>query len=69
MVIKIQVGMPGFISEIMGFFGSLPEKVVEVGRNIISGLWNGISSKIQWLKDKITGFAGGSLTSLRTCLR
>ncbi len=27
----------------------------EAGRHLLEGLWNGISDKVQWLKDKVTG--------------
>lgn len=36
---------------------SLPEKLADIGRNIVQGLWNGINGMIQWVKDKIMGFA------------
>ena len=27
----------------------------EIGKNLLEGLWNGISDKVQWLKDKVSG--------------
>ena len=38
---------------------SLPSKIMEVGKNIISGLWEGIQSKWNWLKDKVSEFCSG----------
>ena len=35
----------------------LPNKVVSIGKNLITGLWNGISDKISWIKSKISGMA------------
>ena len=32
--------------------------IVEVGENIVSGLWEGIKAKITWLKDKVSGVVG-----------
>ena len=29
------------------------------GENIVMGLWNGISSKAAWIRDKVTGFVSG----------
>ena len=38
---------------------SLPSKIMEVGKNIINGLWEGIQSKWNWLKDKVSDFCSG----------
>ena len=35
----------------------LPDKMLEIGGNIVSGMWNGISDKFEWLSEKIKGFA------------
>lgn len=37
---------------------SIKDKMLEVGTNIVKGIWNGIKNGAKWLKDKITGFAG-----------
>ena len=29
--------------------------MVEIGRNLLMGLWNGIKDKVEWLKGKVTG--------------
>lgn len=50
---------PKLMNAILGFFTSLPSKMVEVGKNLIKGLWNGILSVGNWLWNKITGFFGG----------
>lgn len=36
----------------------IPDKIKSIGGDIVAGLWNGISNKVQWLKDKISGFVG-----------
>lgn len=36
----------------------IPAKVKSIGGDIVAGLWNGISDKVKWLKDKISGFVG-----------
>lgn len=33
--------------------------IKQIGKDIASGLWNGIKSKKDWLKEKITGWVGG----------
>ena len=61
-------------SGVKSFFSGIWSKIksafkfsdmLSIGKNIISGLWEGISSKIQWLKDKITGFASGVLNKIK----
>ncbi len=36
----------------------IPDKVLSIGGDIVEGLWNGITNKVDWLKDKISGFVG-----------
>ena len=38
-----------FIALVIGKLGELPRKVVDVGKNLITGLWNGINDKIKWV--------------------
>lgn len=40
-------------------FESLPEKLSEIGTQLISGLWGGITGMGDWLKEKISGFGSG----------
>ena len=32
--------------------------MLDVGKNIVEGLWEGIGGAASWLKDKVTGFVG-----------
>jgi len=48
---KVLTGITGKLKEI-------PGKVLSIGSDIISGLWNGIGNKTTWLKNKISGFVG-----------
>lgn len=50
---------------IIGFFKGLPDKLVSVGKNLVQGLWNGITSAGSWLMDKITGFANGIINRFK----
>ena len=58
-------------STVSGWFGSLPEKIkgffadagqwlLDAGRRIVEGIWNGISGAWEWLKEKV----GGAVSSL-----
>ena len=42
-----------FIGDIVRKIGELPGKAISVGKDLIAGLWKGISDKIGWVKDKI----------------
>jgi phage-related protein len=43
----------------------LPGKMLDIGGNIVSGIWNGISNGTQWIKDKISGWVGNVTSFLR----
>lgn len=50
--------IPNFIKEVIDWFKDIPDKMVDIGKNIIKGIWEGIKDSVKWIKDKITGFAG-----------
>ena len=47
--------LPNAIDTAVDWLENLPDKFREVGANILMGLWNGISDKVAWLKDKVSG--------------
>lgn len=40
-------------------------KIRSIGSDIVSGLWNGINDKVEWLKGKISGFVGNVTSWLK----
>lgn len=46
-----------FCSDAIGKISELPDKALDIGKDLISGLWNGINDKTQWVLDKIAGIA------------
>ncbi|MCL2889550.1 MAG: hypothetical protein FWE65_03900 [Eggerthellaceae bacterium] len=40
-------------------------KLAEAGLNLIKGLWQGINDAGAWLRDKIAGFFGGVVSSIK----
>lgn len=67
---KITSTISGAVSTIVNFFTvtipnaaqtavdwlkGIPEQMRQVGQDLLMGLWNGISDKVQWLKDKVSG--------------
>ena len=47
--------LPNAIDTAVEWLENLPDKFREVGANILMGLWNGISDKVEWLKGKVSG--------------
>lgn len=45
---------------------NLPSKLAEIGKNLVEGLWNGITNAGNWLKDKISSFAGGIIDGFKS---
>ncbi|MFE6025533.1 phage tail tape measure protein [Streptomyces niveus] len=52
-------GMPGRIKSALGSLGSL---LYNSGRNVVTGLWNGIKVMGGWLAGKVASFAKNSVT-------
>ena len=46
----------------------LPERVMSIGADIVTGLWNGISSGWGWLKDKVSSLATSLLDAAKDAL-
>lgn len=44
---------------------NLPTKIKSVGKELVSGLWNGISDKVEWVKQKIAGFGNGIMSAIK----
>ena len=65
LISKVKEALPGVISSIMTFFSELPGKILEVGGNLIKGLWNGINNAVGWLMEKIRGFATQVLDGIK----
>ena len=39
--------------------------VMSIGRNIVEGIWNGISNALGWIKNKITGWVGNVMSFIK----
>ena len=55
---KIGKGIKNVFTGLVKWFASLPRNMLTIGKNIITGLINGIVSKAQALWDKVKGIAG-----------
>lgn len=52
---------------ISAFLDSLPD-IIEVGKDIVRGLWEGIKAMASWIGEKISGFVGGLVDGVKGVL-
>lgn len=65
MASKAKSAMQKLISSVTTTLKNLPGKVLSIGKDLVTGLWNGVSDKLSWLKNKISGFADSVLGSIK----
>ena len=53
----------GFVQGVISDFKALPGAMLNVGKDIIYGIWNGIQSLAGWLKTKVFNFFGNLVPS------
>lgn len=51
--------LPGIVLSILEGFGDLGDGLVDVGEQMLEGLWQGIQNAAGWLWDNVTGLVGG----------
>lgn len=56
---KGKEGAQDLFDNIVNTVKELPGKMLDIGKNIVTGIWDGIKNKVTWIKDKIKDFAGG----------
>jgi phage-related protein len=57
--------IPKIISSLFNYFKQMPSMMLDIGKNLIKGLWNGIKNVKDWLFNKIGDFAGGILSKVK----
>lgn len=71
-IVNFIKSLPGKIASIPGkiisFFSSLPGNMLNIGRNIMKGLWNGIQGLKNWVIDKVKGIGSSILKGLKGIL-
>ena len=55
-------------NSIVNGLSSLPSKMAEIGSNIVSGIWNGISSGWNWLTNEVSNLANSLLDAAKNAL-
>lgn len=44
----------------------IPNHMLTLGRDIVTGIWNGIAGGVGWLYDRVTGFANGLVNKFKS---
>lgn len=61
-----QTAIPNVISTITSFFEELPGKMLEIGKNLLMGLADGISNAVGIVVDKVKSVAGSILNGFKS---
>jgi len=61
---KADAAVADMVSTIENRLRSLPDKMTEVGRNLVQGLWNGIQGMKDWIYSQVSGFCDNILNSI-----
>ena len=51
---------------IVDFFSGLPGRMADIGYNIVTGIWNGISGAANWLWRQISGFCSSIVNNIKS---
>ena len=57
-----------FVSKIVSFFKELPSNMLNVGKNMMMGLWNGIAGLKDWVINKVKNMGKAILKGLKNVL-
>lgn len=60
--------VPQLVSAIVSGFTSMASKFLDIGKNIVSGIWEGIKGMGSWIKEKVSDFFGGIVDSVKGLL-
>lgn len=52
-------------NNIVDFFSGLPGRMADIGYNIVTGIWNGISGAASWLWNQISGFCSNIVNNIK----
>jgi len=58
MILKAREAGQQFKDTLVNTMKSIPSQMVSIGKNIVQGIWKGITGSISWLKNKISSVCG-----------
>ncbi|MGL5382482.1 MAG: phage tail tape measure protein [Culicoidibacterales bacterium] len=56
------------VDNVINAVKNLPSQIFDIGKNIVQGLWNGITSMGSWISDKVSGFFSGIVDGAKSVL-
>lgn len=59
----------GFFNNIVSVLSGIPGRVFSIGQDIVSGIWNGISSGWSWLVSQVQGLADSLIQGVKSTLK
>lgn len=65
---KIAHDIPIIINDIVKWFEDLPKNIVNVGKDLVKGLWDGIVNMTTWITNKVKDFATGILDGIKKAM-
>lgn len=65
---QLVASLPQIISALVLGLGKAVGAVFEIGKNIVTGLWDGIKSMGTWISDKVSGFFSGIVEGAKDLL-
>lgn len=57
--------IPKIISSLFNYFNQMPKMALDIGKNLVKGIWNGISNVTDWVLGKIKGFGKSILNGIK----
>lgn len=57
--------IPGIIRSMVSAFGKIIPSMLNIGKNIVRGIWQGISQMTNWITNKIKGFVNGIVGGIK----
>ena len=58
----------GFVDKLIDGVKSLPDQMQTIGKNIVDGIWKGISGGWKWLGDKVNELANSLFEGAKAAL-
>ncbi len=68
LIAKASEELPKVVANIAGYFKALPKEMLQVGKDLVTGLWNGMNGMMSWIKTKIKEFSGSVISGIKSAL-
>lgn len=62
---KLIEAVPDIVVALVKAFADMGKKFLEIGKNMVKGIWEGIKSMAKWLKEKVVGMFTGFIDDIK----